>query len=234
MLKIENVNVFYGHMHILHDIALKVGKGEIVALIGANAAGKSTLIKAICGIVHPSSGIIDFLGKRIDGLKPFEIAALGISLVPEGRRVFPYMSVLENLEMGAYLPKARSKIRENMERVFNLFPILKERRKQLACTLSGGEQQMLAIGRALMSEPKLCILDEVSLGLSVKAINTVYKAIKEINSQGISLLLVEQNLRRSLSVADRGYVIEKGRIVWEGDKNNFDEDELRRRYFGVA
>ncbi|MEM3550288.1 MAG: ABC transporter ATP-binding protein [Candidatus Bathyarchaeia archaeon] len=234
MLKIEDVNVFYGYLHILHDVTLKLEKGEIVALIGANAAGKSTLIKAICGIVHPSSGIIEFLGKRIDNLKPFEIATLGISLVPEGRRLFPYMSVLENLEMGAYLPKARSKIRENIERVFNLFPILKERRKQLACTLSGGEQQMLAIGRALMSEPKLCILDEVSLGLSVKAINIVYKAIKEINAEGISLLLVEQNLRRSLSVADRGYVIEKGRIVWEGDKNNFDEDELRRRYFGVA
>jgi branched-chain amino acid transport system ATP-binding protein len=234
MLRIEDINVFYGFLHILHNVTLKIEKGEIVSLIGANAAGKTTLIKAITGIVHPTSGIMEFLGKRIDNLEPFEIAELGISLVPEGRRVFPYMSVSENLEMGAYVPEARKKVKENMERVFNLFPVLKQRRKQLACTLSGGEQQMLAIGRALMSDPKLCILDEVSLGLSVKVTNTLYKVIKEINSEGVTLLLVEQNLRRSLTIADRGYVIEKGRIVWEGDKSNFNEDELRRKYFGVT
>lgn len=234
MLEVRNVDVSIEGLRILHSICLRVERGEIVSLIGANGAGKTTLIRTIMRLIKHDRGEIIFLNQKIDSYEPYEVAKLGISLVPEGRRIFPYMTVLENLQIGAYIPIKRSNMKESIEWVFSLFPILKERKNQLAGTLSGGEQQMLAIGRALVSQPKLLLLDEISLGLSPKVTNILYKAIKEINKEGVSILLVEQALRRALKFSDRAYVIEKGRIVWEGDKSAFNEDELRKKYFGLA
>jgi branched-chain amino acid transport system ATP-binding protein len=233
LLKVNCISTFINSLKILVDVSLHVENGEIVALMGANGAGKTTLVNTIVGLLHPKSGTIEFQNERIDTLEPHEIKERGVSVVPEGRRIFPYMTVLENLEIGAYTKMARKQIEANLEWIFNIFPILKERKNQLAGTLSGGEQQMLSIGRALMSRPKLCLLDEISLGLSPIAINIMYKCIKEINSEGVSLLLVEQNLKRVMKIADRGYVLEKGRIVWEGERKNIKEDELRKKYFGL-
>lgn len=234
LLDVRNIDVSIEGLKILHGICLRVEKGEIVSLIGANGAGKTTLIRTIMRFIKHDKGEIIFLNQKIDSYEPYEVVKLGISLVPEGRRIFPYMTVLENLQMGAYVPAKRNDMKKNIDWVFSLFPILKERKNQMAGTLSGGEQQMLAIGRALVSQPKLLLLDEISLGLSLKVINILYKAIKEINRGGVSILLVEQALKRALKFSDRAYVIEKGRIVWEGDKSAFNEDELRKKYFGLA
>jgi len=234
MLEIRNVDVSIEGLKILHNICLHIEKGEIVSLIGANGAGKTTLIKTIMRIIKHQKGEIIFSSQKLDPYEPYQVVKLGISLVPEGRRIFPYMTVYENLQIGAYVPTKRKEMKKHVDWVFSLFPILKERRNQLAGTLSGGEQQMLAIGRALISRPKLLLLDEISLGLSPKIINTLYKTIKEINAEGVSILLVEQALRRALKFANRAYVMERGKIVWEGDRSVFNEDELRKKYFGLS
>jgi len=232
LLTLKNVNVFYGPFHVLWDLSLTVKKGEMVFLIGQNASGKTTTIKTIAGLLHPESGSIEYLGKRIDKLAPHNIAKLGISCILEGKRVFPYMSVLENLELAATTPEAVEMFHETLEEVYDLFPILKKREKQQAGTLSGGEQQMLAIARLMISRPKLCLLDEISLGLSPIVISELYKAIRELRSQGLTFLIVEQSLWRSLEMCDRAYILRRGHIVLEGNPDQIDEDEIKRAYFG--
>jgi len=234
LLKVSTIDVFHGSFQALWDVSLAVKPGEIVALIGANASGKSTLLDTISGLMHPSKGSIEFEGKNITTLDPFQIVALGISQVPEGRRIFPDLTVLDNLIIGSYNRKARSKREQNLERVYEHFPILKERKNQLAKTLSGGEQQMLAIGRGLMSDPKLMLLDEMSLGLAPIVLNELYKALREIRERGITILFVEQNVRRSLGEADRAYIMEAGRVVLSGDVADLrEEEEVKKAYFGV-
>jgi len=234
LLEISNIDVFHGSFQALWDVSLAVKPGEIVALIGANASGKSTLLNTISGLLHPAKGSIEFEGKNTSALDPFQIVALGISQVPEGRRLFPDLTVLDNLIIGSYNHKARSKREQNLKMVYELFPILKERKNQLAKTLSGGEQQMLAIGRGLMSDPKLLLLDEMSLGLAPIVLNDLYKALREIRARGITILFVEQNVRRSLKEADRAYIMETGRIVLSGDVAELREDEeIKKAYFGV-
>jgi len=213
MLKIDDLHVYYGRIHALKGISLKVEAGEIVSLIGANGAGKTTLLRAISGLVPAREGSISFEGKALARLKAEEIVRLGISHVPEGRRIFANMSVRENLNLGAYLRRDPKEVTESFERVFTLFPRLKERLQQKAGTLSGGEQQMLAIGRALMARPRLLLLDEPSLGLAPLLVRQIFAILKDINEQGTTLLLVEQNAHMALSIAHRGYVLETGRIV---------------------
>lgn len=234
MLKIENLNVFYGKSQVLFDISLKVEKGEIVSVIGANNAGKSTLLKTIVGLVKSSSGSIFFMDKRTDGLPAYKITELGISLVPERRRLFDRMTVLENLQLGAYVRRARKNMEKNLRMAFELFPILEERRNQLAGTLSGGEQQMLAIARGLMSDPLLLMLDEPSTGLAPKIVDKIFKTIKEIQQHGISILLVEQNAFMSLKISDRSYVIEQGKISLEGKSEKLLNDpRVKAAYIGI-
>jgi branched-chain amino acid transport system ATP-binding protein len=234
LLKVSNIDVFHGSFQALWDVSLIVKRGEIVALIGSNASGKSTLINAISGVMHPAKGSIKFEGQDISTLDPFQIVTLGISQVPEGRGIFPNMTVLDNLIIGSYNRKARSKREQNLKMVDELFPILKERKNQLAKTLSGGEQQMLVIGRGLMSDPKLLLLDEMSLGLAPIILNDLYKALREIRERGITILLVEQNVRRSLKEADRAYIMEVGRVVLSGDVAELrEEEEVKKAYFGV-
>ena len=216
MLKISELCVFYRDMQALKDISLTVKEGEIVSVIGSNAAGKSTLLNAISRIIRSISGQIDFLGERIDGLPSHKIVGKGIVQIPEGRNIFYPMTVLENLILGSYLPGAKKMREKNLEEVLDLFPILEERKNQLAGTLSGGEQQMLAIGRGMMSNPKLLMLDEPSLGLSPLLVNQIFNVTKEINQRGTTILLVEQNVVQALSLADQAYVLENGRIVLEG------------------
>ncbi|GAF25734.1 ABC-type branched-chain amino acid transport systems, ATPase component [Moorella thermoacetica Y72] len=216
LLKVENLDVYYGAIHALKGISLEVNEGEIVTLIGANGAGKSTTLNTICGLLRPRSGRITFQGQALNGLPAPAIVKLGISQVPEGRRIFPNLTVKENLELGAYLRRDREGIRRSMQDVFRRFPRLEERQKQMAGTLSGGEQQMLAIGRALMSRPKLMLLDEPSMGLAPLLVQEIFNIIKEINQQGTTILLVEQNANMALSVAHRGYVLETGRITLQG------------------
>lgn len=216
LLKVENLNVYYGAIHALKGISLEVDEGEIVTLIGANGAGKSTTLNTICGLLRPRSGRIVFREQPLNGLAAPAIVKLGISQVPEGRRIFPNLTVKENLELGAYLRRDREGIRRSMLDVFRRFPRLEERQKQMAGTLSGGEQQMLAIGRALMSRPKLMLLDEPSMGLAPLLVQEIFNIIKEINQQGTTILLVEQNANMALSVAHRGYVLETGRITLQG------------------
>ena len=209
MLKISGLNVYYNAIHALQDVSIEVNSGEIVCMIGANGAGKSTTIRCISGLVRPRSGEILFEGKALQKLPPHEIVLLGIGQSPEGRRVFANMTVHENLELGGYTrDKYKDEIRQDMERAFTMFPRLKEREKQLAGTLSGGEQQMLAIGRALMSRPRLLLLDEPSLGLAPFLVKDIFRIIKDINSQGMTVLLVEQNANQALRIANRGYVLE--------------------------
>jgi len=233
-LKVSNIDTFYGGFQALWNVSLEVKSEEIVALIGANGSGKSTLLNTISGIVRPAEGSIEFDGRSIDNLEPFQIVTLGISQVPQGRRVFPDLSVLNNLILGSYNRKARLKKEQNFRMVFELFPILKKRKDQLAKTLSGGEQQMLALGRGLMSNPKLMLLDEMSLGLAPIVINNVYNALREIRERGITILFVEQNVRRSLEEADRAYIMEAGRVVLSGDvKDLREEEEIKKAYFGI-
>jgi branched-chain amino acid transport system ATP-binding protein len=234
LLKISKINTFYGGIQALWDVSLEVKSKEIVALIGANGSGKSTLLDTISGLIRPAQGSIEFDGRTITTLNPYQIVTLGISQVPEGRRVFPDLSVLDNLVLGSYNRKARPLKEQNFEMIYELFPILEERRNQLAKTLSGGEQQMLALGRGLMSNPKLMLLDEMSLGLAPIIINNVYKALRKIRAKGITILLVEQNVRRSLDEADRAYIMEAGRVVLSGDAADLrKEKEVKKAYFGI-
>jgi branched-chain amino acid transport system ATP-binding protein len=234
LLKVSHIDVFHGSFQALWDVSLTIEQGEIVAIIGANGSGKSTLLDAISGLVHPAKGSIEFEGKNISTLEPFQIVDLGISQVPEGRRVFPDLTVLENLIIGSYNRKARSKREQNLQRAYQLFPVLEERKSQLAKTLSGGEQQMLALGRGLMSDPKLILLDEMSLGLAPILINELYRILREIRDRGITILFVEQNVRRSLTEADRAYIMEVGRVVLSGETAKLREEErVKKAYFGA-
>jgi branched-chain amino acid transport system ATP-binding protein len=233
MLQLDDVHTYYGTIHALKGVSLEVRDGEIVTLIGANGAGKSTTLRSINGLNHPREGSIKFGGEDITERPAHEIVRLGIAQSPEGRRVFPRMSVSENLEMGAYQRDDRSEIREDTERVYGLFPRLKERIQQRAGTLSGGEQQMLAIGRALMARPKLLLLDEPSMGLAPIFVDKIFEIIREINDQGTTVLLVEQNALMALETAHRGYVMETGRIVLADDAKALRENEqVRKTYLG--
>jgi len=233
MLKINNINVYYGNIHALKRVSLDINQGEIVTLIGANGAGKSTLLKTISGLLKPKNGDILFENEHVAGKVAQAIVKRGISQVPEGRRVFANMSVEENLELGAYLRKDKKGIREDFEKVYQLFPRLYERRKQLSGTLSGGEQQMLAMGRALMARPRLLLLDEPSMGLAPLLVKTIFRIIEEINQTGTTILLVEQNANMALSIADRAYVIETGKIVAAGTAEELSQsDQIRAAYLG--
>ena len=233
LLRVEHVDAFYGDFHALWDISLQAEKSFVVSIIGANGAGKSTLLNTIAGVLPPSRGTIEFRGKRINKLMPYQAVAEGISMVPEGRRVFPRLTVLENLEVGCYLPKARMRKDEVLRKIYELFPILKERRDQLSSTLSGGEQQMLAIGRALMCEPRLVLFDEISLGLAPLVVKNIYQRVKQINSEGITVLLVEQDIQRSLKAAHQVYIMQSGRIRLEGRPSELSQEEIRKAYFGI-
>lgn len=234
MLKLDNINVYYGDVQVLFDVSLEVNEGEVVALVGANAAGKSTTINAISGIVPISSGKIIFRGEEVTNSSPHLLVSKGLIQVAEGRRLFPYLTVLENLELGAYLPKNREKVNESLEMVYEMFPILNERKTQLAHQFSGGEQQMLAIARSLMSNPYLLMLDEPSLGLSPKLTLQVFNIVKEIQNRGMTVLLVEQNVTQALKLSDRAYVLENGRITMSGPSDEIIEDpHLKKAYLGI-
>jgi branched-chain amino acid transport system ATP-binding protein len=235
LLELDNITLLYGHIEALHGISLTVGEGEIVALIGANGAGKSTTMRAISGLRPIAQGAIRFDGQDISRLRADLRVVRGVSQSPEGRGIFPGMTVRENLEMGAYTRRNRSEIDEDLQRVFGLFPRMKEREKQAGGTLSGGEQQMLAVGRALMSRPKLLLLDEPSMGLAPILIQQIFDIIVEINQQGTTVLLVEQNAQQALSRAHRAYVLETGRIVKEGTGTELlDDPAVKDAYLGVA
>ena len=233
MLTVNDINVFYGAIHAIKGVSLEVNEGEIVTLIGANGAGKSTILRTISGLLKPKTGSIQFVGQEIAGMPAHEIVKTGISQVPEGRRIFAEMSVLENLELGAFTRKDKDGIKADMELVFERFPRLKVRIGQLAGTLSGGEQQMLAMGRALMSRPRLLLLDEPSMGLAPLLIKEIFAIIQDINKTGTTVLLVEQNANMALSIAHRAYVLETGRITLSGDaKELAASDEVRKAYLG--
>ncbi|WP_434510919.1 ABC transporter ATP-binding protein [Desulfitobacterium sp. AusDCA] len=233
MLVLENVNVYYGAIHALKGISMEVNEGEIVTLIGSNGAGKSTSLKTISGLLRPKEGAIKFNGADLTQIQPQAIVSQGISQVPEGRHVFTNMTVLENLELGAYLRKDKAGIKKDIEKVYTLFPRLKERKGQLSGTLSGGEQQMLAMGRALMSQPKLLLLDEPSMGLAPILVKQIFSIIQEINKTGTTVLLVEQNAHMALSIADRAYVLETGKIVLSGKANELaNSKEVQKAYLG--
>ena len=234
MLEVSNINTFYRKIQALWGVSLRIDEKEIVALVGANGAGKTTLLNTISGLLHPASGTVSFLGRRIDQMPAHCIVELGVSHVSEGRRLFPDMMVSENLDLGAYTIEAWKKKDETLEKVHQIFPILKVRSKQLARTLSGGEQQMLAMGRGLMSRPRLCMFDELSYGLAPILVTEVFKIIETLREQGIAILLVEQNVRHALEIADRAYVLENGRIVLEGESSGLSQDELiREAYLGL-
>ncbi|KAA9012705.1 ABC transporter ATP-binding protein [Niallia endozanthoxylica] len=233
MLRIDGLNVYYGHIHALKDVALEVKQGEIVTLIGANGAGKSTLLKTISGLLKPKQGSIIFESEDITGRQAQLIVKKGISHVPEGRRVFANMSVEENLEMGAYLRRDKKEIKEDFQKVYDLFPRLYERRKQQSGTLSGGEQQMLAMGRALMARPRLLLLDEPSMGLAPLLVKTIFRMITEIKATGTTIMLVEQNANMALTIANQAYVIETGRVVLQGSAEELRaSDQIKMAYLG--
>ena len=235
MLELKNLNTYYGNIQALNNVSMKVSDGEIITLIGANGAGKTTTLMAISGIVPLRSGEIFFMGKPVHDMSPDSIVELGISQVPEGRHIFPQLTVMENLDMGAFLRKDRDRIKNDMDHVFELFPILTERRNQQGGTLSGGEQQMLAISRAIMARPRLLLLDEPSLGLAPIIVRQIFRIIKRINSEyGTTVFLVEQNANLALQIAQRGYVMENGRIVLEDSAANLlSNEEVRKAYLGI-
>lgn len=234
VLEVNSIDVFYGELQALWNVSLKVNKGEKVAVLGSNGAGKTTTLRAILGILPIKNGSIKFLDKEIHNLPTHKIIELGVAIVPEGRRLFPGLTVLENLELGAYTRRAREKMKDTLEWIYQIFPILRERRNQLAGTLSGGEQQMLAIGRALMSKPKLLLMDEPTLGLAPKVALSVFDIINRINNDGVTILLVEQNVRHTLEVVDRAYILEGGRIVMEGESHRLiDNDYVKKSYLGL-
>ena len=234
MLEVSNLDVFYGKSQALRDVSLRVDEGEIVALVGANGAGKTTLLNTISGLVRPTSGSVEFLGQRIDKLAPYKIVKLGVCQIPGGRKLFSDMTVGENLEMGAYSSAAWKRRKETLEQIYQVFPVLKERRKQSAKKLSGGEGQMVAIGRGLMSNPRLCMFDEPSYGLAPKLFSEVLEVIKRLREQGITVFLVEQNVRQTLGVADRAYVLENGEIALEGKgKDLLQNEQVKTAYLGV-
>lgn len=234
MLKVEELNVAYEKVQVLWDVSFTINEGEIITLLGSNGAGKSTTVKTIQGLLKPKSGSLQFMDKRIEGLPAYKIVEEGIALVPEGREIFPKMSVLENLILGAYVTRAKG-LRENgLEWVFKLFPKLEERKEQLAGTMSGGEQQMLAIARALMSKPKLLMLDEPSLGLAPMIVLQVFEIIKKLKEEGVTVLLVEQNIHHALEISDRAYILEKGRIILEGEGSDLlNNHYVREAYLGM-
>jgi branched-chain amino acid transport system ATP-binding protein len=232
-LKVEGINVYYQDFKALWDVSLEVGEGEIVSIIGSNGSGKSTLLNTLAGQLTPKSGTVSYFGELINGLPPHHTVAKGMALVPEGRRVFSSMTVYENLLMGSYTAKARKNSAKSLDNVYDFFPRLKERCDQMANTLSGGEQQMLAIGRALMSEPKLLICDEISLGLAPIIIKGIYQKIKKINEMGMTIILVEQDITRSLKAADRAYVMLEGKVVLEGTPEELTEERVKKAYFGI-
>ena len=234
MLELRNVNTFYGNIQALRDVNIRINEGEIVTLIGANGAGKSTTLMTICGGTPPRSGEVLFRGHPIHTLRPNKIVALGISQVPEGRLIFPDLTVQENLDLGAFLRNDKDNIKKDLDYIFDLFPILAQRRAQTGGTLSGGEQQMLAMGRALMSHPKTILMDEPSMGLSPKLVKEIFSIIRKLHEQGITILLVEQNAKMALSIADRAYVLETGRITMEGDaKELLNNEQVRKAYLGA-
>ena len=232
-LKVGGLDVQYKDFQALWNVSFEVRQGEIVSVIGANGSGKSTLLNTIAGLLSPSRGTIKFFGERIDGLLPHETVPRGITLVPEGRRVFPRLTVFENLVMGSYTPRTRAGKDETLKKIYELFPILRVRHNQMANTLSGGEQQMLAIGRAMMSEPKLILCDEISLGLAPVVIKDIYKRLGQINRQGITIVLVEQDIKRSLKVANRAYIMLEGKVVLEGQPASLTEEQVKKAYFGI-
>ncbi|MBW2630795.1 MAG: ABC transporter ATP-binding protein [Deltaproteobacteria bacterium] len=235
MLKLKNVQTFYGNIQALKDVTIEISEGEIITLIGANGAGKTTTLMAVCGIVPPRSGEISFMGEPITAMEPDKIVSLGICQVPEGRRIFPYLSVAENLDMGAFLRNDKAEIKRDMQYVYDLFPILAERRHQAGGTLSGGEQQMLAISRALMARPRLLLLDEPSLGLAPLIVKQIFEIISKINAENnTTIFLVEQNANLALKVAARGYVMENGRItLTDSSKNLLANEEVKKAYLGL-
>lgn len=234
MLAVKDINTNYGKKQVLWGVSLEIHKAEIVALIGANGAGKTTLLKTISGSLRPASGTIEFNGRHIEGLKPHTIVGMGITHIPEGRKLFPDMSIRENLEMGAYVKRVWDLKQETLDEVYRLFPILNKRRAQLARTLSGGEQEMVAIGRGMMSRPQLCLIDEPSSGLAPVVVDEIFQFIQRMRDRGIAVLLVEQNVPQTLEIADRAYVMENGRIVLDGNsKDLLEEEMIKKAYLGL-
>jgi len=234
MLNVNQIEVFYGDVQVLWGVSFKVEEKELAALVGANGAGKSTTLNTISSVIHPKAGSIEFKGQQIDSLVASQVVDLGITQVPEGRRLFPEMSVQENLELGSYKAEAKPRRKETMEWVFSIFPRLKERRKQMAGTLSGGEQQMVAVGRGMMSRPRLLMLDEPSLGLAPLMVREVFNVVTRVNSEGVTVLLVEQNVKHTLSIATRAYVLENGRISMEGKGQDLlNNEHVRKAYLGI-
>lgn len=234
MLAVDKVNAGYGDLHVLYDVSLNLDAGEVISLVGSNGAGKTTLLRILAGLEKVQSGTVRYLGEDLLKHKPYERAAMGISQIPQGRGILGTLSVIDNLRMGAYVKSARAKCEEHIEQAFQMYPILRERQNQLAGSLSGGQQQMLAIARSLMSDPKLLMLDEPSLGLAPIVVEEMFDIIASVAERGVSILIVEQNLMQALSIADRGYVMENGRIVLSGTaKELMDNDAVRAAYLGV-
>lgn len=234
MLEIENVSAAYGMIQILWDVSFKIKEKEIVSIIGPNGAGKTTLVKTVMGLLPAKSGTIRFKGENIENLPPYEIVKKGVTLIPEGREIFPRMTVEENMLLGAYTIKDKKQVKESKEQMYQIFPVLRKKEKALAQTLSGGEQQMLVIGRSLMSNPELLILDEPSLGLAPIIVAKVLDTLRKINEEGVTVLLVEQNIRDSLNIADRGYVLEEGKIIIEGKgRELLSNDHIKEVYLGI-
>lgn len=235
LLQVNDIHTYYGHIYALKGISITVEKGEVVAMLGANGAGKTTTLKTISGLLKPRAGNIKLEGEEISGLPPHVIVGKGIGQSPEGRQIFTRLTVLENLEMGAYSRTDKAAIAQDLEHVFQIFPRLAERRAQAGGTLSGGEQQMLAMGRALMTKPRILLLDEPSMGLAPVLVDTIFDIIKDLNKDGVTILLVEQNAARALSVANRGYVLETGRIILQGNAEDLAQNEdVRKAYLGEA
>ncbi len=234
MLEVSHLHASYGDVEVLHDVSLRVDEGEVVVIVGANAAGKTTTLRSLSGLLRRAQGDITFEGRNLQGVPSYKRVELGMVQIPEGRRLFPHMSVWENLELGAFSPRARAQRGRTLKEVLELFPILAERRSQMAGSLSGGEQQMCAIGRGLMALPRLLMLDEPSLGLAPLAVQRVFESVRQIQSRGTTILLVEQNVRHSLSIADRAYVLENGRVVLEGPGQDLLGNEaLKKAYMGM-